>query len=126
MKLVEPNTNLVASLAIACPSKKLLERRLVQMGIGIIASLRAKEMIAAQACREFFNLDNYLEIKRRKLSKDLVELFEWGMELEDVTEISPDGVSDSFDHMAQLASRVMQKSNGVASAALRGRSRRSA
>jgi len=61
------------------------------------------------ARREFFNLDNYRAVKRRRLAPELAEFFQWGMELEDVADLSPGGLGESYWRMTQLASRVMTR-----------------
>ncbi|HLL90736.1 MAG TPA: DUF3969 family protein [Tepidisphaeraceae bacterium] len=99
--------NLIASLAAASPGKRLLERRLGQLALGVLASLREGGMSPDSAARELFNSDNYLELKRRRLDRRLVELFEWGMELPDVSELVPAALADSLDRMDKLAAGLL-------------------
>jgi hypothetical protein len=54
-----------------------------------------------------FNLDSYLAVKRRKLAPELAEFFRWGMELENVADLAPGGLGESYRRMNRLASRVM-------------------
>ena len=107
MRVAAPN--LVDSLAAASPSKRLLERRLVQMGLGVLAALQRSETTFDEARRDFFNLDNYQAIKRQKLSGDTSQFFEWGMELEDVADLAPGGLGESYWRMARIASRILKQ-----------------
>ena len=99
---------LVDSLAGASRTKRLLERRLVQLGLGVLAALQKGEMSFGDARHELFNADNYLAVKRQKLSREVVEFFQWGMELEDVADLAPGGLGESYWRMNQIASRVMK------------------
>ena len=103
------DSNLVDSLARASGSKRLLERRLVQMGLGVLSSLQKGEMSFDDARREFFSLDNYEAVKRQRLAPSVAEFFEWGMELEDVADLAPVGLGESYWRMGQIASRVMKQ-----------------
>ena len=100
--------NLVRSLASASDSKRLLERRVVQLGLGVLSALQKGEIDFEDARRELFNLDNYLAAKSLKLSHLVVEFFQWGMELEDVAGLAPGGLGESYWRMNQIASRVMK------------------
>lgn len=124
MRKVPPN--LVNSLSVASPSKPLLERRLVEMGIGILSALQTSQMSFDQARREFFNIDNYQALIRQKLSPDLAQFFQWGMELEDVASIAPGGLAESYWRMSQLAARLMRRPATRASKPTQSRSRKSA
>ena len=97
------------ALAKASGSKRLLEQRLVQLGLGILAALQKGEMTFDDARRQFFDTENYLALKRQKLSSDVAAFFEWGMELEDVADLAPAGLGESYWHMGQLASRVLKQ-----------------
>jgi hypothetical protein len=100
-------TNLVDSLAAAGRGKALLERRLAQMAVGIVDAVRAGQMSVDQASEELFNAENYRHLKRRKLSRHTLEMFEWGMELPDVVELAPEGLDESLRRIVALAHRVM-------------------
>jgi hypothetical protein len=102
--------NLVASLAAGCPSRRLLERRLAQIGLGIVSALSQGQMTVEQAGREFFNLRNFERIRRLRLSKAMTEFFDWGMELDDVAQLAPEGLEESYEHMRRLAWRMMRRS----------------
>jgi hypothetical protein len=98
-------SNLVEALATFSTSKKDLERRVKQAGIGVMAMLRDGGTTIAQAERDLFNFDTYVAAKRRRLSKPTLEFLEWGMELSSVADLAPRGLSDSFTKMEQLLSK---------------------
>jgi hypothetical protein len=106
MKVTEEN--LVRLLAAASGNKRLLERRLVHLGLGVLCALQKGEMDFDDARRELFNVDNYLAAKQLKLSPQFIEFFQWGMELEDVAGLAPGGLGESYWRMNQLASRMMR------------------
>ncbi len=113
--------NLIALLAASRSGKPALERRLGELALGIIISLRSGQLSIERAWDELFNLENYRAARRRKLSPSIFELFELGMELENVAEIAPASVAESLNRMQQLAQRII----GAASVT-RGRLRKSA
>src|SRR6266704_4122738 len=91
-------------------SKKELERRLAEIGLGIVGELRAGKMSIAQAEHDLFNLDTYVAARKQRLNRDLIELLQWGMELEDVAELAPRGIQESFQKITLLARKVIQQS----------------
>ena len=99
--------NLVRVLADGSPSQRLLERRIAQLALGVVSALRAGRMTFDDAWRELFNLDVYGEAKRRGLSATVVELLQWGMELDDVADLAPDGLPESYGRIESLASQVL-------------------
>jgi hypothetical protein len=110
MKMKQNRTNLVETLATGHPRKKDLERRIAELGLGIVVSLQNGEMSIEQAEGELFNLDNLQAIRKRRLSPQLVELFDWGMQLEDVAELAPANLPGNYRTMSRLAERVIQQS----------------
>lgn len=112
----QPVKNVVDLLASADQPKGWADRKLAEIAQGIIASLRDSALSPAQAREELFNLDNYSAVRRRRMSRDLKELFEWGMELGNVGRLAPDSLPESIDAMSQLARRVIEypvsKGNG--------------
>jgi len=77
--------------------------------LGIVAALNETKLTTIQrVCDEFFTYDNYLAIKRQRLSADVRKLFEAGMELEDVEELSPDSLDSSFREISKLATKVLK------------------
>lgn len=91
------------------PSRHLLERRIAEMGLGVISALSRGEINYDQAEHDLFNLDNYVEIRRRRLSSSLLQFFERGMQLEDVSEIGPQNVTSSFEKMNWLADQIIRR-----------------
>ena len=51
-------------------------------------------------------------MKQQKLSRHVLEFFQWGMELEDVVDLAPGGLGESYWRMNLIASRVMRRPNG--------------
>lgn len=107
-------TSLVETLALRSASRKELARQLAQIGLGIVGALEKSETTIDQAEMDLLNLDNYVEIKKRRLDKALLEFFEWGMQLEDVAEMVPSQLPHDYAKMRQLARRVLRNSLPVA------------
>lgn len=101
--------NLVDSLAEMTRAKKTLERRLIETGMGVVEALRNHRINFNQAWEDFFNIDNYRAIRRRRLNPLLAEFLEWGMELEDVANAAPGGLEESYQAMSALADRVLSR-----------------
>src|SRR5258707_14598575 len=97
------NPNMVGVFAGNSPVKKDLERRLAQWGLGLLQALQSGDLSIAQAERDLFNMDCYQEVRRRRLDRRLLEFMQWGMELEDVAELAPAGLKESYEQMAKLA-----------------------
>jgi hypothetical protein len=91
-------------------SKKEMERRLAEYALGIACALEAAEVTIGQAEYDLFNLDVYNAAKKNRLSKTFIEMLEWGMELEDVAELSPRSLHESIVKIRQLAREVISKS----------------
>ena len=103
-------SNLIASLATSQVSRLGLERRVAELALGIVSALRDGQLSIEGAWDELFNVDNYTELRRRRASKSLVEIFEYGMELENVAEIAPQSLGQSYDRIERLARRVITAS----------------
>ena len=107
----KPTKNpLIRALAASSAQAQVSERRIAEMSLGIISALREGTMTVNQAWDELFNLDAFQELRRRAASAPLRELFEWGMELESVAEVSPASLELSLMAMEKLAQRVIRKS----------------
>ncbi|HEX8520791.1 MAG TPA: DUF3969 family protein [Tepidisphaeraceae bacterium] len=100
--------NLITLLALSRRGKKSLERRIAELALGVVVALRSGELPVDRAWDELFNLDNYQMAKRKKLSQPLLELFLWGMELENVAEVSDASLKESFAAMERLAQQVIR------------------
>jgi hypothetical protein len=59
-------------------------------------------LTVAQAQKDLFNLDVYEAVRRQRLDPSLVKFLEWGMELEDVLEVAPDSLEESYREMDRL------------------------
>jgi len=105
----QPVGSLVDLLASTDQPKRWVERKLAEIAQGVIASLRDSALSVEQAREELFNLDNYSALRRRRMSRDLKELFEWGMELGNVTRLAPESLPQSIDAMARLARRIIEQ-----------------
>jgi ABC-type Fe3+/spermidine/putrescine transport system ATPase subunit len=56
-----------------------------------------------------FNLEVVRQLEKRRL-KDCVELIDWGMQLEDWEEHTPEQLSEAIDAVAQLARHLLATS----------------
>lgn len=99
----------VQSLTTQQPSRQWVERKLALQALGVVAALEAGQIDAEKAGSDLFNLDNYDAIRRRRPSAELRELFEWGMELEDVATLTPQGLPESFAAIRRLAGEVLKR-----------------
>ena len=103
-------SSLIIALAASSAHAQVSERRIAEMSLGVISALREGAMSVEQAWDELFNMDAYQELRRRAVSAPLRELFEWGMELESVAEVSPETIEMSLVAMEKLAQRLIRKS----------------
>jgi hypothetical protein len=107
---VNSSANLVHALVATTSSKKEAQRRLAQMGMGIVLALQKNEMTLEQCRKDLFNLQNYLAIRSHRMNRHLLEFMQWGMELEDVAELAPEGLEESYQRMITLARRAILES----------------
>ena len=61
-----------------------------------------------------FNLDVVRQLEKRRL-KDCVELIDWGMQLEDWEEHTPEQLSEAISTVAQLAQHLLARSTKLSS-----------
>jgi hypothetical protein len=100
--------NLVKHLvATKGQSKAWVERKIAEVSLGVVAALRDGSLPIDAAWDELFNLENRDAIVQARLSKDLKELIEWGMELGTVARVAPESLNESFEAMSKLATRVI-------------------
>jgi len=109
------HANLVDAIAEATPAKDEVERHLARIALGIVTALRDPALsrtapAVANAVAEFFVARNYEAARRRRLGKDVREMFEWGLELPNVARLAPDGLDESLDAIASHARRVLSTS----------------
>jgi hypothetical protein len=101
--------NLVESILGGSPSRAYARRRVAEMALGIVEAIRHGGMPAARASEDVFTMDNRLAIRRLRLGAELVEVFQWGMQLEDVAELAPgpEALNESLDAIERIAHEVL-------------------
>ncbi len=99
----------IRSLFAHSRSKKA-ERTLAEMGLGLVMALQHNAISLEQSQEDFFNLKNYRTLRDQKSNRRLLEFMEWGMELEDVAELAPQGLVESYEKMTSLAWEVIRES----------------
>ncbi len=104
------STTVVDALAGTSAPNREVERKLAELALGIVCALEELQTSVEQAERDLFNLETYNAAKSRRLGPDLIELLEWGMELENVQDLAPEGLSESYEKMKLLARRVILNS----------------
>lgn len=104
--------NLIDEMAGAGLSRSHAQRRLAQIGLGILHTLKNGTMTIPEAQNDLFNLPTYQAARRRRYDRKLAEFLEWGMELEDVAELAPDGLEASYDAMESLLEETIATSFG--------------
>lgn len=100
----------VRSLFAISSSKKEAERRLAQIGLGMVLGLQNAKISLAQAQEDLFNMKNYLALRNQNSNRRLLDFMEWGMELEDVVELAPQGLPESYERVMALARQVIRES----------------
>ncbi len=71
--------------------------------------LRRRCITVRYAEQVLFNLDVVRQLEKRRL-KDCVELIDWGMQLEDWEEHTPEQLSEAINTVAQLAQQILARS----------------
>ena len=92
----------IRSLFANSSSKKEAERRLAQIGLSMVQGLQSGEISLRQSQEDLFNLKSYLALRDQHSNRPLLEFVEWGMELEDVAELAPQGLQESYGRMTAL------------------------
>ena len=100
----------IRSLFANSSSKKEAERRLAQLGLGTVQALQNAEISLEQSQIDLFNLKNYQTLRNQHSSRRLLEFMQWGMELEDVMELAPHGLQESYGRMIAQANQVIRQS----------------
>ena len=91
-------------------SKKEAERRLAQIALSMVQGLQSGEISLRQSQEDLFNLKSYLALRNQHSNRRLLEFMEWGMELDDVAELAPQGLQESYVRMIALAKQVVRQS----------------
>jgi hypothetical protein len=71
--------------------------------------LRRRCITVRYAEQVLFNLEVVRQLEKRRL-KDCVELIDWGMQLEDWEEHTPEQLSEAINTVAQLAQQLLARS----------------
>ncbi len=71
--------------------------------------LRRRCITVRYAEQVLFNLDVVRQLEKRRL-KDCVELIDWGTQLEDWEEHTPEQLSEAINTVAQLAQQILARS----------------
>ena len=108
--MVKNSKDCIRSVFVSSASKKEAERRLAQIGLSLVQGLQTKEISLRQSQEDLFNLKSYLALRNQHVSRPLLEFMEWGMELEDVAELAPRGLQESYARMIVLAKEVVRQS----------------
>ena len=88
-------------------------RRLIGWyALSLIDLLRRKCITVRYAERMLFNLDVVQQLERRHIA-DCVELIDWGMQLEDWEEHTPEQLEKALDTIAQLAQRLLEQTSPI-------------
>ncbi len=75
----------------------------------ILVNLLRRQCITGRyAERVLFNLDVVQRLERRRL-RDCVEVVDWGMQLEDWEEHTPEHLPEALSAIARLAQRLLEK-----------------
>ena len=83
-------------------------RQMAELALGVVEAFRKSSITWEQAREDVFNLDNYLKAKKLRLDPRLIEAFEWAMEMEDVSELAPKAMGESYDQVASLLNAVIR------------------
>ena len=108
--MVKNSKDWIRSVFVNSASKKEAERRLAQIGLSLVQGLQTKEISLGQSQEDLFNLKSDLDLRNQHASRPLLEFMEWGMELEDVAELAPRGLQESYARMIVLAKEVLRQS----------------
>jgi len=84
-------------------------RCLVGWQASILVDLLRRQCITVRYAEQvLFNLDVVQSLERRSL-KDCVEVVDWGMQLEDWEEYTPEHLPEALSTIARLAQRLLEK-----------------
>ncbi len=100
-------------------------RRLVGWyALSLTDLLRRKCITVRYAERMLFNLDVVQQLEQRQL-EDCVELVDWGMQLEDWEDYTPEQLADAINAIARLAQRLLEQAPRGATKPLKSTRQRS-
>jgi hypothetical protein len=95
--------NLIEVLLEGGFSKREVERRLAEMALGVVDALREGNLTPEQAYDELFNLDLYQSLINHRFDAEFRDMFECGMQLEDVAEIAPKSLEKNYQKIERMA-----------------------
>jgi hypothetical protein len=100
---------LVESVLAGRLGRPAVRRVIAVMAMGIANGIEQERLSVEEATEDFFTLDNYLALRRNRLGKDLLDLFDWGMQLEDVVALVPgaDALKESLGSIVDIAHKVL-------------------
>lgn len=85
-----------------------IESIIAQLNLQLIDDLRSRKITIREAENMLYNLEVYLAVKKRKLSRACKELILLGMELEDVEDFELD-YGPSFETLRKLSHAILPK-----------------
>jgi hypothetical protein len=105
---------LVDSVLASAPTRASAQRQLAAMALGLAEAIQRDDLPVEEASKDLFTLDNYKALRRHRLAPSLVELFQWGLELEDVASLlsGSAALEESLRAIVTLARRVLASAGG--------------
>ncbi len=86
----------------ASKGKKDIERHFAEMALGVLFGLKERRLSVEQAQKDMFNMDAYEAARRQRVDRRLIRFLEWGMELDDVLDVAPESLEESYAEMSHL------------------------
>ncbi len=99
--------NIIEAIRNSSRDRAAAQRKLAEFGMGVLNALREGRMDIEQAERDLFNMDSCRNAKRFRLNPKFLEFLEYGMQLEDVVELAPEAMEESFTQMQDLIASVL-------------------
>ena len=109
----------VAALAVldGCSSPADAGVTLAALMLGLTSALRSRSITVTDAEEQVFDLDVLLAAERLAVDPRLVEAIHWGMQLDDVLFVAPEGMDDSYDAIDRLCREALADACPPAAAA---------
>jgi len=92
--------------------KRWREREIALSVLGRLSAIEAGQLDPAEACRQYFTMDNLAAIRRQRLATELRELFEACMELEDLAQLIPAKTPKAVKRLKQQALALVDGDKG--------------
>lgn len=87
-----------------------IRRLIAAQALLLVDLLRRKCITVRYAEQSLFNLDTAKGLEKRKL-KDCAEIIDWGMQLEDWEQHTPEKLYEALATMDRMAHKIISKSN---------------